>query len=175
MRVAAKGKTVAANERKRPVRKRAPAAGHRLSPKARPDVDMGPLPGFIGYPLRRAQLSVFEEFDRTVGDLGLRPGQFSVLTVIDKNPGIQQSKLARTLKIKGPNLVAVINGLEKRGLAERRAADRRSYALYLSAKGQALVLRAVAALRLQEQEFDRLLGRGGRARLVGLLQKLTQP
>ncbi len=167
-------KITADAKRKRSVGARAKALKAGSSVNDIPQVDMGPLPRLIGYPLRRAQLSVFEDFDRTVGSLGLRPGQFSVLTVIGHNPGIQQSVLARTLKIKGPNLVAVINTLEKRGLAERRAADRRSYALHLSAKGQALVTRVAAALEKQEEEFDRQLGKGGRARLNGLLMKLTR-
>lgn len=136
------------------------------------EVDLGPLPGFIGYPLRRAQLTVFEDFMRCVGKLGLRPGQFSALAVIGTTPGLKQAQVANALGIKGTNFTTMINELEARGLVERRARDKRSHALHLTPDGRKLVDQAIEVQRRQEKKFDKALGPGGREQLVALLHKL---
>ena len=71
---------------------------------------------------------------------GVRPAQYSVLAVIERNPGLSQTRLADALGIKKTNLVAMIDDLERRGLARRMPTerDRRSYALFLTPKGKAL-------------------------------------
>src|SRR5436853_1820743 len=84
------------------------------------DVDLGPLPGLIGYMLRRAQIAVFQEIFRSFGEVNIRPAQFSVLTVIAHNPGLTQSQVSAALGIKRTNFVALLDSLEERGLAERR-------------------------------------------------------
>ncbi|MGE3245832.1 MAG: MarR family winged helix-turn-helix transcriptional regulator [Beijerinckiaceae bacterium] len=173
----AQGKSAAARGAARKLRTETGKIAATKSPLAEAspgEVDMGRLPGFIGYPLRRAQLAIFEDFNRTVGKLGLKPGQFSVLTVIKANPGLRQTAAAEALGIKGPNFVAVVNELERRGLAERRALDRRSYGLYLTGAGEKLADKAAAALARRERKFDEALGKGGRAELMRLLHKLAQ-
>ena len=89
---------------------------------ARPDIDLGPLPELIGYVLRRAQLVVFQDFFAAFAPFDIRPAQFSVLTVIERNPGLTQSQVAEALGIKRTNFVGMLDELEKRGLAERRQA-----------------------------------------------------
>src|SRR5438128_10827937 len=104
------------------------------------NVDLGALPDLIGYVLRRAQLVVFQDFYQAFAPFDIRPAQFSVLTVIERNPGLTQSQVAEALGIKRTNFVGMLDALEKRGLAERRQArDKRSYALYLTADGAALM------------------------------------
>src|SRR5687768_11045878 len=110
-------------------------------------IDLGPLPGLIGYVLRRAQMVVFQDFFRTFARFGIRPAQFSVLTVIERNPGLRQSEVSAALGIKRTNFVGLLNAIEKRGLAERRPAkDRRSHALYLTPAGEALMRRMRLAI-----------------------------
>ena len=57
----------------------------------RAKLDLGPLPHLLGYALRRAQIAVFADFIAAFEPLGLRPAQFSVLLLIDINPGCKQS------------------------------------------------------------------------------------
>ncbi|HEU4626411.1 MAG TPA: MarR family transcriptional regulator [Steroidobacteraceae bacterium] len=137
-------------------------------------VDMGKMHGYLGYLLRRAQMLAYADFIAELAHLNLSPGQFGVLTVIDTNPGLRQSEVSAALGIQKTNFVAVLNEFERRGLAERRAAgDRRSYALYLTPAGKALLRRARAAQARHEARLVEPLGPAGRAQLIGLLAKLT--
>src|ERR1700674_4213083 len=102
------------------------------------EVDLGPLPDLIGFMLRRAQIAVFKEIFRLFSEVDIRPAQFSVLTVIESNPRLTQSQVSGALGIKRTNFVALLDSLERRGLAERQpaAGDRRSYALHLTENGK---------------------------------------
>ena len=50
-------------------------------------LQLGELSEQLGYVLKRAQLKVFENFLRCMASLQLTPAQFSVLLLVDKNPG----------------------------------------------------------------------------------------
>ena len=91
-------------------------------------LQMGELSELLGYSLKRAQLRVFEDFLRCVAPLQLTPAQFSVLLLLDKNPGRNQTEIANTLGILRPNFVAMLDGLESRDLCTRMRStnDRRS-------------------------------------------------
>ena len=149
----------------------APKAGGRRAAPA----DTGPLDGLIGYALRRAQLAAFEDAIRGFAKLDLRPAQYSVLAVIGHKPGLKQSQVAAALGIQRANFVALIDGLERRGLARRSAAvnDRRSHALHLTDEGRRALRRANAVVTIIEARLDARLGPGGRAQLLDLLKRLT--
>jgi MarR family transcriptional regulator for hemolysin len=53
--------------------------------------------------------------------------------------GVRQKELAVALGIEGPSLVRLLDGLERRGLIERRAdgTDRRARGIHLTADGRA--------------------------------------
>jgi DNA-binding MarR family transcriptional regulator len=104
-------------------------------------VDLGSLGRRLGYILRRAQIAVFADFFEAFAEHGIKPAQYSVLTVIGSNPGLTQTQVAETLGIKKPNFVAMIKTLETRGLAIRTATrgDKRSNALFLTTAGKALL------------------------------------
>lgn len=140
------------------------------------DLDLSGLDRVIGYTLRRAQLAVFEDFARRFARLDLKPAQYSVLLVIGDNPGRKQSEIAAALGIQRPNFVAMLDELERRGLAERTRSttDRRSHAVVLTEAGQRLLATARAEQAQQEIDLGAVLGEGGREALVGLLRRLTR-
>ncbi len=107
-------------------------------------LQLGELSELLGYALKRAQLKVFEDFLRCVAPLQLTPAQFSVLLLLDKNPGRNQTEIATTLGILRPNFVAMLDGLESRDLCARIRStnDRRSHILVLTDKGRAVLARA---------------------------------
>ncbi|WP_246730133.1 MarR family winged helix-turn-helix transcriptional regulator [Nitratireductor mangrovi] len=138
-------------------------------------VDVPPMATIIGYKLRRAQLYVFQDFLETFSRLKLRPAEFSVLTIIANTPGLKQSEIAEMLGIKRANFVALMDGIEKRGLAERRKADtdRRSHSLHLTPQGTKFVRKMAAVWAEHENRMiARLGGPEERDRLIELLDRL---
>jgi len=141
----------------------------------KPTLDLGPLPELIGYVLRRAQLVVFQDFFQAFAPFNISPAQFSVLTVIERNPGLTQSQVAAALGIKRTNFVGLLDELERRALAERRQAarDKRSYALYLTGDGVALMRKLKPVLKAHETRMIARIGESGRDRLVELLHEIV--
>lgn len=140
------------------------------------NVDLGSLPDFIGYALRRAQLTIFEDFIRSLETVGLRPAYFSVLIIIDRNPGLNQSEISAALGIQRTNFVNMADELQKRNLIVRHPSehDRRSYALYLTREGKVLLDQALELQGEHEERLARKLGPGGREMLLPLLWKLVE-
>ena len=75
-------------------------------------VDLDGLTSHLGYLIRRTQIWVFQDFIRTLASVDIRPAQYSVLTVIDANPGLTQVALSNALGIERARLVHLLNGLE---------------------------------------------------------------
>ena len=132
------------------------------------------LPGLLGYNLRRAQLAVFGDFHRTVGELELSPAQFTVLHLLRHNPALRSGEVAEALGIKRANFVALLEGLERGGLVERRrdARDGRAATLHLLPEGEDLVRRAERLVRAHERRIVRRLEQGGAEHLLRLLEQL---
>jgi len=130
------------------------------------------LDGHLGYFLRRVQVWVFQDFLRTLSRLDVRPAQYSVLAVIEANPGLSQSDLADFLGIERARLVRMLDRLEKRGLAKRKASprDRRSHALYLTREGQKALKRIKALAAQHEAHLSEKLGAENRKVMIELLR-----
>jgi DNA-binding MarR family transcriptional regulator len=139
-------------------------------------VERGMLTSLLGYHLRRAQIVVFQHFTETMGAVDITPGQFGVLTVIDKNPGLSQTQLGSALGIDRSTVVAVIDKLESRGLVARMTApgDRRSHALRLSEAGTRLLRRLEELVRVHERHIARDLSAEDQARLIELLDRIAR-
>ncbi|HLT79058.1 MAG TPA: MarR family transcriptional regulator [Ferrovibrio sp.] len=139
-------------------------------------VHLGPLAELVGYSLRRAQLAVFQDFIVKMKDFALRPAQFSVLAIIQANPGLKQSQVSEALGINRANFVALLDELEHRNLARRAPSpdDRRSNALYLTPQGEAFLAEALQHLQTKhERRLEEVLGETGKRQLLDLLQKLA--
>ncbi len=140
-------------------------------------VDLGELSELLGYSLKRAQLKIFDNFIRTVAPLQLTPAQFSVLLLIERNPGRNQTEIAATLGILRPNFVAMLDGLESRGLCarSRSTTDRRSHVLMLTDKGRATLARARKLIATRhEARLNELLGPDNRAALLAMLARIAR-
>ena len=130
----------------------------------------------IGFTLRKAQLAVFQDFGDRFARLKLRPAEFTALTLMASKPGQKQSDIAEALGVKPANLVSLMDGLEQRGLAERRKGDidRRSHSLYLTAKGEQFVERMLTIWRQHEDHLvAKLGGEAERDRLIAMLERIT--
>jgi len=162
-------KTAAADEARA---RKEPAEGSDITA-----LQLGELSELLGYCLKRAQLRIFEDFLRCVAPLQLTPAQFSVLLLLEKNPGRNQSEIASTLGILRPNFVAMLDGLEERDLCARMRStnDRRSHIVVLTDKGRAVLARAKKLVATKhEARLNELLGSANRAALLGMLTKIAQ-
>ena len=140
-------------------------------------LDMDELSELLGYSLKRAQLKVFEDFLHCVAPLQLTPAQFSVLLLLDKNPGRNQTEIANTLGILRPNFVAMLDGLESRDLCTRARStnDRRSHILMLTDRGRAVLARAKKLVATKhEARLNELLGPANRTALLEMLSKIAR-
>lgn len=139
-------------------------------------LQLGELSEQLGYVLKRAQLKVFENFLRCMASLQLTPAQFSVLLLVEKNPGRNQTEIASTLGILRPNFVAMLDNLESRDFCARIRStnDRRSHILVLTDKGKAVLARAKKLVATKhEARLNDLLGQANREALIGMLAKIA--
>ena len=151
------------------MRRRDPAAGREGAP-----IDRGMLTGLIGFHLRLAQIAVFRDFAATTGELDITPGLFAVLVLIESNPGLKQTELARAVGLDRSSIVAVIDNLERRGLVVRRpvATDRRSNALRLTREGATLLRKVKRLVTAHEARLAATLAPGERVALVAMLDRI---
>ncbi len=137
-------------------------------------VDTRYLESLLGYNARRAALSIIEVFLQRMAVYDLRPVDFSVMSLITHNPGITSKQLSNSLNILAPNLVAMVNGLEKKGMISRRPHphDGRAMGLHLTDSGIEIMRRAEKTASKLEIESTPNLSTSERKTLLRLLQKV---
>ena len=140
-------------------------------------VDLGPLAAMLHHALRDAQAQVLEELQTGFAAEEIRPLPFAILVVLARNPGLRQIQVGFALGIQPTNLVPLIDGLERRGLAERRVVpgDRRARGLFLTRLGAETLARLEARAAAHEARLAERLGPGGREHLLTLLHRLADP
>ena len=137
-------------------------------------IDASFLESLVGYNARRGALVIIELFLQRMKPYDLRPVDFSVLSLIEHNPGITSRQLCGSLHVLPPNLVGMIHALEQRELVERRPhpRDGRAVGLHLSARGQKLAHAAEETAAALEAEATARLSAGERRTLIRLLKKI---
>lgn len=137
-------------------------------------IDTRYLETLIGYNARRAALTIIEVFLQRMSVYDLRPVDFSVLSLIRHNPGISSRQLCTALNIQPPNLVGMVNALEKRELIMRKPhpSDGRVIGLHLSEAGSMLMKDAEQTAQELEIDAAPKLTASERKTLMRLLQKI---
>lgn len=132
------------------------------------------LHSFLGYHIRRVQLANFRNFARYVRKPKATPTQFTMLVLIDANPGMSQVDLGAILDMDRATTMTVVDKLESRKwvVRKRSTVDRRKHELHLSAQGRT----ALAAMKKQVEEhesvFAQRLTQREKGELLRLLKKL---
>jgi len=124
-----------------------------------------------------AQLGAYaaERFGERAAALDFTRPQAGLLRLISREPGLSQQAVARRLGTPPSRLVALVDGLEERGLIERRRnpGDRRNYALHPTPAGEQ-AMAALGRVSLEhEQAITAPLTQAERAHLSKLLGKLA--
>ena len=115
-------------------------------------------------------------FAERLAPFGLHPRHFGMLNQLAVNEGQSQQALSSALGIHRSAVVALVDDLEHRGLAERHRdpADRRAYTLYLTAAGRELLVELDRAAAADEAELLAALDGPERSMLISLLQRVAE-
>lgn len=137
-------------------------------------LEAGELSELLGYQLRLTQQAILRDFDRQIRAYGVSPGRFNVLSLIEANPGIIQSRLAQAVQLERSTMVAILDQLEERKLVERRpsANDRRSNELWLTAQGVELLQKMRKRVTSHQRKVLAPLSRHERGALLTLLKRI---
>ncbi len=138
-----------------------------------------PMAGHLGFLLRRVQLAVFNDFQERTASFNLTPTEYSMLTVIDAEPGLQQSRLAEIVGVKPGNCVTLLAGLEKRNLLDRRVFAKkpirgRALALRLTPEGRKLLKQVNRRVSEHQKFLVELLGFDAHEQLRHIMLSLLE-
>jgi DNA-binding MarR family transcriptional regulator len=137
---------------------------------------MAELTDYTGYLLRTAFLRAAGLVAQTFPK-GSHPRDASVLSTLEAVGPCSQQQLVEALHVNRSVMVKLIDGLEARGLVERRRnpGDRRSYALYPTAAGRQALEAMAPHMDHGEAVFAEALTGAERERLIELLYALVEP
>jgi DNA-binding MarR family transcriptional regulator len=150
------------------------------------DVAPAPLPGVgptpestpafqsIGFTLSTIGYAVARRFREILAPLELEPREFGLLRAVSAAEGETQQAIGERLQIPPSRMVAFIDGLEARGLLERRLnpEDRRTRALHLTDAGRDLLGRAFAVGVAFERDLSADLSEEESRQLLEMLQRV---
>lgn len=107
---------------------------------------------------------------------GFAPADAGILRLLRGEAGLSQQELAKRLGIHPSRLVAILDGLESRGLVERRPnpEDRRLYSLHLTPAGGEKLGEIGRVAQEHQQALLVSLSSGEQERLGMLLEKIAQ-
>jgi DNA-binding MarR family transcriptional regulator len=116
---------------------------------------------------------VLRRAEGPLDEMGLTGREYMTLAVLDSDAPSSQAELAALCGLLPAQLVAVIDELERDGLAERRRdeVDRRRSVVRLTSKGRRLLARADALAARIEDELLGHLDAAQRARLHDVLRE----
>ena len=130
----------------------------------------------VGYQLAQATIVTQAVFERSVGTPhALRPVEFTILMLVKENPGSSPARLSKALAVTRPNISVLIDKLQARGLVarERSASDGRALHLRVTAKGAALLAKAMRKVVENERLAFTTLSAVEQMMLTELLHKLA--
>lgn len=133
------------------------------------------LAGSIGFLLSKLGFLTSSRFTAALAPLGITPGHFGLLRIIDVSGPDSQQAFGEALGIPPSRMVALVDDLEEKGLVERRrsAEDRRVNLLYLTPEGRGVLSTAGEAGETWQEELLADLSTAERDELLRLLQRVA--
>lgn len=129
----------------------------------------------IGFLLSQLGARAAGIFADQLDGLGLTPSEAGVIRIISRTPRLTQRELAERLGTVPSRVVALIDGLERKGLAARTRdeTDRRAHYLELTDSGRAMLGELRKAAEAQEATITASLSERQCSELGGLLATLS--
>lgn len=114
-------------------------------------------------------------FAERIAELDLTPPQAGLLRMVAGEQGLSQQVIAGRLGTPPSRLVLLVDGLEERGVIERRRnpADRRNYGLFLTPDGGQFMGKLGRAAAAHEDTVCAVLDPGEREQLGALLGRVA--
>jgi DNA-binding MarR family transcriptional regulator len=138
--------------------------------------DLGPqLSRRLTYLLKRAALELERLHQEHLAPTGISARELSVLLLLNAREPESQQHAARRLGVDRTTMVALVDGLEDKGLVERRpdAGDRRRNVVELTKAGAATLARATHASDTAERQLLAELSPAEAAQLRDLLGRIA--
>src|SRR5512139_1677866 len=136
----------------------------------------GYLHGRLGPSVRVVRNLLVARVGAAFAEFGLRPGAFSMMTLIAANEGCSQNDLARATAMDKSAVVAILDDLEAKGLATRVRSerDRRRHHLSLTREGEKLRRAMQRAADVVEEPIVRELSSSEIGHLLSLLERVRR-
>lgn len=141
---------------------------------------LGMVDGLIGFHLRLAQDAVFQAFvrelDQVPGMRNIAPGHSTLIALIAQNPGITQTALSKAAARDKSTLTPIINDFVKRGFVTRQRvdADKRSFALALTPKGQKFCDELQTYVQSVDRRLAQVVGEHNRQAFIEILKGIKR-
>ncbi|HJT23306.1 MAG TPA: MarR family transcriptional regulator [bacterium] len=129
----------------------------------------------VGFLLNKAAIKIREAYEAQLAPLGLNPKHYGVLTALEEKGSISQHEIGKSICVDRTTMVQILDDLEKIGLVERKEhpTDRRSHAVYLTAKSKETLAKAHRISSAVDKQFLESLSAKEQKELFQLLRKLV--
>ncbi|MFM0339504.1 MarR family winged helix-turn-helix transcriptional regulator [Paraburkholderia fungorum] len=112
------------------------------------------------FAVRQAARRISQFYERYLSMTGVTPSQYSVLSVLDVNPGLTMVRLSDVLVVERTTLLRTLKPLLRAGFVagryERKAKRRRVFDLTEAGKGK--LAQASVSWQAAQQDFERRVG-----------------
>lgn len=135
----------------------------------------GELEQTLGFLLRAAWKEVSAEFNAFFRDADFTPALYTIMVLVDLNPGCNPGDLAKPMGISQNNLVTHIDELVERGFLTRgvHPRDRRVKVLNLTSTGQERLADLRRAHKRYERSITDRVGKEDMGQLLRILRKFN--
>jgi DNA-binding MarR family transcriptional regulator len=123
---------------------------------------------------RRGARYLARLYDRRLAPAGITISQFSILSLLERHPGVSVAELARQMVMERTTLVRALRPLQAAGLVQSEPGSGRALKLFASASGLRKVAEALPAWEAAQAEFETAFGHDRAARLRGDILELTR-
>lgn len=138
------------------------------------ELNLGFLENMIAYQIRLAQIAAYKDFETVTTGFGQAPRYFGLLSLIEANPGMSQSRLAEEIHLGRSSLVSIVDKLTSENIVERRevGGDRRRHALWLTTKGKKTLERLKPHVAAHEKRLTEGMSSAERKLFLCMLQTI---